>query len=71
MVELKLILCLVVRKFSFENAYEELNRRRGTVPVSVDGEGGWAYPVLYTTSQPKDGMPMWIREESNVKETKL
>lgn len=63
MTELKMILVMVVRKFSFENAYEELNSRRGTKIESVEGEGGMAYPVLHTTNQPKDGLPMWIKNE--------
>jgi hypothetical protein len=71
MIELKVILVLVARKFSFREGYEELARRKAEkagvkrapkVP-QVPEWGGSAYLVSLASSKPKDGIPVWIAEE--------
>lgn len=66
MTESKIVIALVIRRFNFIEAYEELNKRRGTPwpAPQIPHEGGYAYPVLFTTAQPKDGLPMWISNAS-------
>lgn len=65
MLELKVILVLVVRQFSFREGYEELARRRrsGAAVPSVPDRGGRAYLVSLASNKPKDGIPVWVREE--------
>jgi hypothetical protein len=71
MLELKVVLALVVRKFAFREGYEELARRRsgarggGAAPVveEVPEWGGKAYLVSLATTKPKDGIPVWVAEE--------
>jgi len=66
MLMIKVMLCLLVRKFRFEEAYEELFRRQGRkIPITTFPENGdRAYQVLVTSAFPKDGLPMWVVEES-------
>ena len=64
LTELKVIMALTARRFSFRPAYEEMHRRKGrsgAVP-QVEHHGGQAYPVFMLTPQPKDGLPMWVAE---------
>jgi hypothetical protein len=72
MLEARLVLAMVVRKFAFRPAFdalEELARdgsryasdarwRRGK--QDLDGEE--AYPVLIGSAKPREGMPMWVAE---------
>ena len=66
MLELRIVLALVLRKFAFEEAYEELDRRlrRTAVKPTEQHEkiGGRAYQILHTTAKPKDGLPMWVKK---------
>jgi hypothetical protein len=70
MLELKVILALVVRKFSFREGYEELARRKGAKGalkrpprvLEVPDWGGRAYFVSLASSKPKEGIPVWIGE---------
>lgn len=71
MLELKVILVLVVRKFSFREGYEELAaRRKGPKTKKVLPEvpqapewGGRAYLVSLASNKPKSGIPVWVSEE--------
>ncbi|KKA25898.1 hypothetical protein T310_0101 [Rasamsonia emersonii CBS 393.64] len=73
MLMIKVMLCVLVRKFRFEEAYEELFLRRkrrggGTPPPGVNittfpENGDRAYQVLSTAGYPKDGLPLWVEEE--------
>lgn len=67
---IKVMLCILVRKFRFEEAYEELFvRRKGGRTPGVDDittfpqNGDRAYQVLCTAGYPKDGLPLWVEEE--------
>jgi hypothetical protein len=65
MMEIKIILSFIVRKFEFKEAYEELHRisgRKGPIP-EIERAGGRAYQVLFTASQPKDGLPVWVKNK--------
>jgi hypothetical protein len=66
MLELKVILVLVVRRFAFKEGYDELARRRGkeaTQVMRVPEWGDKAYLVSLASNKPKDGIPVWIAEE--------
>jgi hypothetical protein len=72
MLELKVVLALVARRFSFREGYEELARRkagrggaRGKAwepPLQVPDWGGRAYLVSLASNKPKDGIPVWVAE---------
>jgi hypothetical protein len=94
LLELKVILVLLVRRFSFREAYVELDARRsggmrggwfgpGGAKVGskappregnvgegvsekkeVDEWGGRAYLVSLASNKPKEGIPVWVSEES-------
>jgi cytochrome P450 len=65
MLEMRVVLALILRKFDFKEAYGELDRRLGRkVKVFEECEkiGGRAYQILWTIAKPKDGLPMWVKE---------
>ncbi|KAG0650707.1 Aflatoxin biosynthesis N [Hyphodiscus hymeniophilus] len=66
MLEAKVVLALVLRKFDFKEAYGELDLRLGRTvekpTVETERIGGRAYQILWTTAKPKDGIPMWVKE---------
>jgi hypothetical protein len=68
MLESRIVLALIVRKFDFKEAYGELDRRLGRKPKvfeSCEKVGGRAYQILWTTAKPKDGLPMWVTERKD------
>jgi cytochrome P450 len=68
MLESRIVLALIVRKFDFKEAYDELDRRLGRKPKvfeSCEKVGGRAYQILWTTAKPKDGLPMWVTERKD------
>lgn len=65
MLESRVVLALILRRFDFEEAYGELDRRlgrKGVVFEECEKIGGRAYQILWTTAKPKDGLPMWVKE---------
>lgn len=72
MLEARIVLALVARRFDFTPAFDALETlagdgskyaenpkwRQGT--QDLDGEV--AYPVLIGSAKPREGMPMWVRE---------
>ena len=63
MIEIKITMALMLRMFTIEVAYDELdkaNRRRG-VTKTPDGER--AYQVLIATAKPVDGMPTRVKRK--------
>lgn len=66
MLELKVILVLVVRRFAFKEGYDELARRKGkkaTEVMRVPEWGNKTYLVSLANTKSKDGIPVWIAEE--------
>ncbi|KAH8659928.1 cytochrome P450 [Xylariales sp. PMI_506] len=64
MIEMQVILALTVGKFEFAGGYEELHVREGRdgpIPA-VEGHGDHAYPVIFTTPHPKEGLPVIVKE---------
>ncbi len=75
MVELKIVLVLLVRRFAFREAYDELALRKGRKGgkgkvgngvKEVEGWGGKAYLVSLAINKAKDGIPVWVEEEEAV-----
>jgi hypothetical protein len=63
MLEMKMMLVLVARRFEFQEGYEELDRRLGRKnQKGVEWAGGRAYMISEAGNKPKDGIPMWVRE---------
>jgi cytochrome P450 len=66
MLEVRIALALILRKFDFQEAYEELDRRLGRTAEKpteqYEKTGGRAYQILHTTAKPKDGLPLWVKE---------
>ncbi|RFU36302.1 hypothetical protein B7463_g99, partial [Scytalidium lignicola] len=66
MLESRVVLAAIVRRFDFAAAYDELDKRLGRKPQmfgeEIEAYGGRAYQVLSTTAKPKDGIPMWVKE---------
>ena len=60
LVEMRVILVLIVRRFDFTVGYDELDRRLGRKPLGF--EIGRAYTVLDSSVKPKDGIPLFIKE---------
>jgi hypothetical protein len=61
----KVMLCLVIRKFNFREAYDELDRRMGRKPgqiVTFPENGDRAYQACFTAGFPKDGLPLWVEK---------
>lgn len=63
LVEMRVILVLLIRRFDFKVGYEELDRRLGRKPPNFDIKR--AYTVLDTSVKPKDGMPLFISERAS------
>jgi hypothetical protein len=66
MLELKVILVLVVRRFAFKEGYDELARRKGKKATEVMWVPEWgnkAYLASLANTKSKDGIPVWIAEE--------
>ena len=61
MIETKIVMVLMLREFTIEVAYEELDRQRRVKGVTRTPEGERAYQVLKGTAKPVDGMPCRIR----------
>ncbi|KAH8803385.1 cytochrome P450 [Xylogone sp. PMI_703] len=58
---IKVVLCLMVRKFRFEDGYEEFDRRNGrTRHSSMPGNGDRAYQTVAIAAYPKDGLPLLV-----------
>lgn len=65
MLESRVVLALILRKFDFYAAYGELDKRLGRKEKEFEAcekIGGRAYQILWTTAKPKDGLPMWVKE---------
>jgi cytochrome P450 len=72
MLEARLVLAMVVRKFEFKPAFDALEElaRDGSKYASdprwrkgkQDLDGEEAYPVLIGSAKPREGMPMWVGE---------
>ena len=61
MIETKIIMALMLRTFTIETAYEELDRAAGRKSDEMTTpEGDRAYQVLIATAKPIDGMPCRI-----------
>lgn len=66
MLEMKIILCMTVRSFHVEEAYELWDQKIGR-KFKAGQEGGermWgsrAYQILLTSAKPKDGFPAVVR----------
>jgi cytochrome P450 len=60
LVEMRVILVLLMRRFDFTVGYDALDRLLGRQPPSF--EIGRAYTVLETSVQPKDGIPLIVKE---------
>lgn len=56
MVEVKIAMALMLRRFDVVPAYE------GTLDPKFDFLGGQAYPVLFGTAKPNQGMPVRVAE---------
>ena len=61
MLETKIIMALMLREFTVEIAYEELDREKGVTRNMRTPEGERAYQVLIATAKPVDGMPCRIK----------
>ena len=68
LLEARIILALVVRRFEFQTAYDSLDELKndGSFYAKDDGwrkgrqdlDGEEAYPILLSTAKPREGMPM-------------
>ena len=61
MLETKIIMTLMLREFTIEVAYEELDRERGVKGNMRTPEGDRVYQVLIATAKPVDGMPCRVK----------
>jgi cytochrome P450 len=66
MATLRVMVVLLVRRFDFDLAYEELDRRLGRKPKLYEGVPR-CYVSLINTGQPADGMPVFVKERPTQK----
>ena len=72
LLEARIILALVVRRFEFEAAYDSLDELKddGSFYANDEGwrrgrqdlDGEKAYPILLGTAKPREGMPVRVKE---------
>ena len=64
MIETKIILALMLRKFQVKSAYEKLDTREGKGGVTTTPEGDRAYQVLIASAKPAQGMPVRVEKRT-------
>ena len=57
MIETKIIMALMLRKFDIRTAYEEVDAASGKDELRTTPDGERAYQVRIATAKPVDGMP--------------
>jgi cytochrome P450 len=62
LVELRAMMVLTARRFDFAPAYDALDRNLGRKTPAFDVDR--AYLELTSTIQPKDGLPVFVRERA-------
>jgi len=62
MLEMKIVMVLVARKFDICGAFEERDRLVGRGKGLDTAYGDRAYQILVASAKPKHGMPMTVKK---------
>jgi cytochrome P450 len=66
MIETKVIMALMLRRFDTKAAYEELDKLEGGNRLRRTPDGERAYQVRIATAKPVDGMPVRVTRRSGL-----